>query len=41
MGLQGKEVEILGLPEMKEIRDLLVMCLKLDYKQRPKAIEIL
>ena len=41
LGLKGKEIEVLEREDMKEIKDLLVMCLKLDYRQRPKATEIL
>lgn len=32
LGLKGKEIGVLEQEDMKEIKDLLVMCLKLDYR---------
>ena len=41
IALKGEETEILEKEEMKEIKDLLTICLKLDHRLRPKASEIL
>ena len=41
LALKGEETAILDKEEMKEIKDLLIVCLKLDHRLRPKASEIL